>query len=178
MRVIKLSVLALTCSLLTGCINIEGVHTLHRYGETDSGAYRLSMSRVTYALMTSDRTHSDMVQRLQRFSRPTTRFDAERAYLEDTSAGAAMEHMYDDYRCTLSVVAGYVDCHFSFSLDAGATPGWSLDWTVVLQADMKLISSNHHRTRRADGRDHLIGYFDGNRVSSATVDFTVRVPRA
>ena len=55
-------------------------------------------------------------------------------------------------------------------------PNWSIDWEVVLQPDMKVIASNHQRTRREDGLDRLIWYFDGNRVSQASVDFTVRIP--
>jgi hypothetical protein len=43
---------------------------------------------------------------------------------------------------------------------------------------MRVLASNHQRTRREDGRDRLIWFFDGNRVSAASVDFTVRIPKA
>jgi len=62
-----------------------------------------------------------------------------------------------------------------FARDVGDLPGWSINWDVVLQPNMKVLTSNHQRAAREDGRDHLIWCFDGNKTSSANVDFTVRV---
>jgi hypothetical protein len=91
-----------------------------------------------------------------------------------------MEHSYDIYDCTSLGGKAYSDCRFAFTLpkDAAKMPGWSIDWQVVVQPGMSVIASNHQRTRREGGVERLIWSFDGNLVSSANVDFTVRIPRA
>jgi len=174
----RLCVLVVTASLTTACLQIEGVHVLHPYGETDTGGYRIAMNAFTYGALNGDNTYSDMLAKLRRFSRPTTRFDGDRVYLQDVTSTAAMERMYDTYGCEPAPVAGYMDCRFALAMNPGDTPGWSLDWDVVVPSGIQVLSSNHHRTRRANGQDHLIWFFDGNRVSSASVAFTIRTPRA
>lgn len=168
------------CFFLTGCFEIQGVHVLHYYGESDTGSYRITMNRVTYAALQDNNQYSKMLKDLGTWSRPTTRWDDDFVHLEDNTGKASMEHFYDTFNCVDAPVTGFVDCRFAFNIpkDFGEMPNWSIDWEVVVQPGMRLLSSNHQRTRRADGLDRLIWYFDGNRVSTATVDFTVRTPRA
>jgi len=171
--------LALSC-MLTGCFQVQGVHYIHRYGESDDGAYRITMNRLTYAALQSDDHYSDLMKQLHSWSRPTTRTEGDSVLLEDNTGNASMEHFYDSYHCSAAPLQGYMDCRFAFKIDKemGALPDWSIDWEVVLQPDMQVIQSNHQRTRRQNGLDHLIWYYDGNRTSEASVDFTVRVPKA
>lgn len=91
-----------------------------------------------------------------------------------------MEHFYDTSSCKPAPVSGFMDCHFGFTIprDFAKIPNWSIDWEVVIQPNMRVLSSNHQRTRREGGLDHLLWYFDGNRVSEAEVDLTVRTPKA
>ena len=136
------------------------------------------MNRLTYAALNSDNKYSGMLDQLRKWSRPTTRIDGDSVHLEDTSGKASMEHFYDRYNCKAAPLSGSRDCTFALNIpkELGSMPNWSIDWEVVLQPDMKVIASNHQRTRREDGLDRLIWYFDGNRVSQASVDFTVRIP--
>lgn len=180
MRYLKLSVVLFASCFLTGCFEIQGVHVLHYYGESDTGSYRITMNSLTYATLESNNQYSKMLKDLRTWSRPTTRREEDSVHLEDNSGTASMERFYDSFTCKEAPVFGFVDCRFSFNVpkDFGAMPNWSIDWEVVLQPDMKVVSSNHQRTRRANGLDRLIWYFDGNRVSEASVDFTIRTPRA
>jgi len=168
-----LSILLAASFVLTGCFEIQGVHVLHSYGESDTGWYRIKMSR---AMMDNGR-YGKMLKDLRTWSRPATRSDDDNYYVEDVTGTASMEHFYQTYKCETSPQPGYADCHFAFSLpgDVGDLPGWSINWDVVLQPNMKVLTSNHQRAAREDGRDHLIWCFDGNKTSSANVDFTVRV---
>lgn len=167
-------------SSLTGCFQIQGVHVLRDYGDSDSGSYRITMSAVTYNLLNSNDKYSDEIKQLRSWSRPTTRFDGNLVHIEDTSGTAAMEHAYDSHTCTPSVVRNYMECRFILKLskdDAAMLPGWAIDWEVVVQPDMRLLVSNHQRIRHENGRDHLIWSFDYNDDSEANIDFTVMVPR-
>jgi hypothetical protein len=167
-----------TSCLATACLNIEGVHVLHPYGESDTGGYRIAMSDATYLLLSGNGGVNDMLSQLRRFSRPSTRFYEGGVSIEDLSSSATMERMYDTYQCQAAPSQGFMDCHFALAIDRGGEmPGWSIDWDVVLQPGMRIVASNHHRTRRVNNQDHLMWYFDGNRVSSANIDFTIRVPR-
>ena len=176
---LKIATIAAALCTLTGCFQIEAVHYLHRYGDDDAGSYRIKLNRVTYDALRSDAKFSEMWKGLRSFSRPVAREDGDFVYLEDTTGRASMERFYDTYDCKAAPVKGYVDCHFAFKInkDVGDLPDWSVDWEVVLQPDMILLSSNHQRARRENGLDHLIWFFDGNRVSEASVDFNVRVLR-
>ena len=178
MRKLSLMVLMAASFILTGCFQIEGVHVLHYYGESDSGSYRIKLTRLVVSR--NSKEYQEMMSELRSWSRPTTRSDDDYFYFEDDSGRASMEHFYQTFDCQASPQPGYMDCHYAFKLpkDLGQLPDWSVDWEVVLQPGMKLISSNHQRTRRENGRDRLIWYFDGNETSSASVDFTVRTPKA
>ena len=180
MNALRVLVLAIVCCMLTGCFQLEGIHVLHDFGENDTGSYRISMSRQDYKALTEEAKFSEIMGDLKKFSRPTARQSGDTVYLEDNTGNASMEHFYETYGCKAAPVRGFDDCHFGFSIteEMGREKGWSIDWEVVMQPDMKLVASNHQRIRRTDGRDHLIWYFDGNRDSNASIDFTVRVPLA
>ncbi len=179
MRKSILPILLAACFMLTGCFDIQGVHVLHYYGESDTGSYRIKMSRLTYSLLDQDKS-SDMLKDLRKWSRPLTRAEGDDVYLEDNSGKASMEHFYDNFNCSTSAQPGNMDCRFAFKVpkELADLANWSIDWEVVLQPDMRVLASNHQRTRREDGRDRLIWFFDGNHVSAASVDFTVRIPKA
>lgn len=167
----------LPCFLLTSCFQIEGVHVLHYYGDSDSGSYRITINR---ALLNQDK-YSDMLDQLKKWSRPKTRSDDDNVIIEDDSGDASMEHFYDTYKCVADLDdSDYVDCRFAFKVpeSVGSLAGWSVDWEVVLQPRMIVVRSDHQRTRRVDGMNRLVWYFDGNRESRASVDFTVKVPKA
>ena len=87
---LKTPILLIASCLLTGCFQIEGVHILHRFGETDTGAYRITMNRLTYAALNSDNKYSGMLDQLRKWSRPTTRIDGDSVHLEDTSCKASI----------------------------------------------------------------------------------------
>jgi hypothetical protein len=176
---LKISILVIASCMLTGCFDVQGVHVLHYWGDNDTGAYRIKMNSLTYALLDNEE-YSKMLKNLRSWSRPTTRAADDSVYLEDASGTASMEHFYDSFACKAAPVSGFMDCRFTFNLPKkfGEMPDWSIDWEVVLEPGMRVVSSNHQRTRHESGHDRLIWYFDGNRVSEANVDFTIRTPRA
>ena len=178
MKTLTIAMICVACCALTGCFQIEGVHVLHYYGESDSGSYRIGMQRVTYELLDSDQTYANKLRDLRSWSRPVTRMDGDMVYLEDNSGRASMEHFYDKAGCKAAPVEGYVDCRYVYRKDFGDMPDWSVDWEVVVQPGMRVLDSNNQRTRHSDGRERLIWYYDGNRERYADVDFTVWVPRA
>jgi hypothetical protein len=180
MNALRVSVLLVACWLLTGCFQLEGVHVLHHYGENDTGSYRIAMSAGVYKALTEETKFSEIIGNLKKWSRPTTRRSGDTVYLEDNTGNASMEAFYQTSDCKAATMRGFDDCHFAFKIpdELGKETGWSIDWEVVLQPDMKLISSNHQRKRRTDGLDHLVWYFDGNRDNNASIDFVVRVPVA
>jgi hypothetical protein len=179
MKMLATSLLAAACLMLTGCFQIQGVHVLHYFGDSDTGSYRISMSRITYSAMNGDNSYSDMMKNLRAWSRPMTRFDDDSVHLEDVSGRASMEHFYDLEKCTPAPTGNLMDCHYLFEIpkEVGKLPGWSVDWDVVLQPRMRILSSNHQRTRWEDGAEHLMWYYDGNQVSEGRVEFTVRTPQ-
>lgn len=176
MKVLRSLALLPVCLFLTGCFQFEVVHVVHRMGESDTGAYRL---KILKGLVDEDQL-DNMVSKFRQWSRPEMRRDSEAVYIEDNTGGAKMEHFYDSYNCQASIYRDRSDCHFAFALPQNVAnlAGWSINWEVVLQPDMTLISSNHHQIRRTGGLTHLVWNFDGNRRSDASVDFVVRVPRA
>lgn len=180
MKKVNILFVVALCCLLSGCFQIEGVHVLHYYGENDTGSYRITMNQITYGLLTSDKDYADTYRKLKSWSRPVTRYDHDLVHLEDARGTASMEHFYDVYNCKAASISGYMDCRFAFKMpdELAKLQGWSIDWTVVLQPGMRIVSSNHQRTRREDGRDELLWWFDGDQESAASVDFTARVPRA
>jgi hypothetical protein len=175
---LKIATLAAALCTLTGCFQVEGVHYLHRYGESDAGSYRIKLPQIAYEALRNDAKFSEMWKALRSFSRPVAREEGDFVFLEDTTGRASMERFYDTSVCRPASARGYADCHFAFKIDQSSVeglPGWSIDWEVILQPDMTLLSSNHHRTRRENGLQHLIWSFDSSLASGASVDFNVRV---
>ncbi len=177
MRKLALSIVLGASFILTGCFDIQGVHVLHYYGQADTGSYRLGISRLAYSELDPGK-FAKIQSDLRGWSHPTTSSDSDNIYLSDESGTASMEHFYDVSHCENSPQPGYMDCHFAFSVpkELADLPGWSLHWAVVLQPGMSVVRSNHHSVRRESGHDWLVWSFDGNRSSSANVDFTIRTP--
>jgi hypothetical protein len=177
MKALRLALVLTGCALLSSCFQIQAVHVLHYYGENDTGGYRIGFKSAMYSMLTQNGKLNEILQSLRRWSRPSVRNEGDDVYVEDTTGQASMENFYDTHTCR-RVSLDFSECHFSFTVppDIGQLVGWSVDWEVVLQPDMTVLSSNHQRIRQVDGLEHLIWFFDGNRDSNASVDFVVRVP--
>jgi hypothetical protein len=161
--------------LATGCLEIRGEHTLNGRGEADSGSYVFRMDSVAYAALLIDKP--DAFDGLRRHSRPVTRHRDGWTTLSDTSGTVAMENFYDRVECRPApALSGWSDCTYTMRRNDLTFPAWSLDWQVVLRAEMRLLRSNHHRRGTRDGDTVLAWNFDGNRVNGYDVVFTVRVP--
>lgn len=166
-------------TLLAGCFQIEVYHKLERYGNSDRGGWRVAMDDAMYALFAASDEFSTFMNEARGFSNPTVHSSGGTTYIEDLSGRASMEHIYDDYSCSPDPRSSrYVICEFSASDTGLDFAGWDVDWTVELEPDMQMVSSNHHRTRTENGRVQYLWYFDGNRVSSYDITYRVRTPRA
>lgn len=175
---LKATFIVATLVSLCGC-DVEVYHQLDRYGNSDSGAYRISMTDELYLtyMLTSD--YDNFIGQAREFSNPVVRSSGGTTFIEDLSGTASMEHIYDDYDCQDDPTSSrYVICEFTAAATELYQPGWSIAWTVQLEPDMRMVSSNHHRTRTENGRAQYIWYFDGDRVSAFDVRFRVRTPRA
>ncbi|HSU17367.1 hypothetical protein [Longimicrobium sp.] len=163
---------------LCGC-QIEGFHKLERYGNPDRGWYQVSMDNVAWSMFVNSSNYGSTISDLHRFSNPTIRTLGDRTYIEDLSGTAQMEHSYDNYTCSPDpVYSRYMICDYYVVGTDRYQPGWSIKWTVELDPDMQMLSSNHHSTQIVGGRQRYIWYFDGNIVSSFNIHFRVRTPIA
>lgn len=161
--------------ILAGCFRFEAVHQMNYYGEQDYGVYRFALERAAHDL---DPGIIDGVEdHFDSFSDPRFYFDGNYAVLEDLTANAQMEHIYDQFDCRRSGVGTLVDCSFRIFGDELDFPAWVVDWEVILLPGMEVLTSNHHSTGRTDdGWTTLQWYFDGNRTDRFDISFTLRVP--
>ena len=165
--------------LLAGCFEITARHDINLYGDSDNGIYRIRFDNFTYSMISSDQGWSDFMGNLRRFSNPRIRNSGDYVYIEDTSGLSAMEHFYDDYRCSRNADGRTADCRYVFNFsDGNNAPGWKINWEVSLRPDTRVISSNHHRERTQSGYRHLYWNYEYSRHTGGRVDFTVRVPVA
>jgi hypothetical protein len=166
-------------SLLCGCFHIEVFHKLDRYGNSDSGGWRMWMDDLMYAAFAASDDFDAFLAQAREFSNPTIRSSGGNTYIEDVSGRASMEHIYDNYSCDPDPNSSrYVICEFSASDTGLDFPDWNVDWTIELEPGMQMLSSNHHRTRTENGRVQYLWYFDGDRVSAYNIHYRVRTPRA
>lgn len=164
---------------LCGCFHLEVYHHLERYGDSDRGGFRFSMDDAAYVMLAASDEYETFMSRLSRFSNPNVRSSGGTTYIEDLSGRASIEHMYDNFSCRPDPNSRrHVICDFSTDETDLDFMGWYIDWTIDLDPDMQMLSSNHHRTRVEDGRRQYIWDFDGNRVSAYNIRFRVRVLRS
>ena len=173
----KLRYLLVGCFALTatGCLKVEGVHYINHHGDSDRGGYVVSMNSALYLSLIAD--DPKIFDDLYKFSDPSINSSEGTTYISDTSSYAQMEHFYDNFNCVPTPgYSNWSDCTFNLSSDNLNFPNWAVDWQVVLQDEMRVLNSNHHRYMTRNGKPTLVWNFDGNRTSSFDVNFTVRVP--
>src|SRR5579871_1171946 len=104
MKTLRLAVLLVSCCLMTGCFQLEGVHVLHNYGESDTGSYRIAIPPTAFTRFSASDDYGRVMRGLRTFSRPSTRKESDIVYVEDNTGRASMEHFYETARC--QAVAG------------------------------------------------------------------------
>lgn len=176
-RPLRIVAVAVSAAALTGCFDMRGVHYVNHKGDSDAGAYSITMETPLYIAMMADKPAT--FDSLKRYSRPRATHRDGRTTIADDSGGATMERAYDRFDCKPSPgLSGWSDCSYSYSNSGLTFPAWSLDWSVVLHPEMVVLRSNHERRTVRNGVQVLQWYFDGNRVNSFDIDFTVRVPNS